>query len=278
MQATLDSIKNEAFEALNSARNSAELGEVEKRYTGKTGPIAEILKSVPTLPAEERPLVGKAANLLKRELLAEIEARSQALAAAALAAEREDPFFDPTLPAPPMSRGTLHPVTQMRREVEDLFCSMGYTVLDGPEVESDFYNFQALNFPDHHPARDIQDTFWCDVARTILLRTHTSPVQVRAMQSIQPPIRAIVPGRVFRNEAIDASHEHTFHQVEGLGRRREPACGKSNLLSQESLTRRIAQRHRHSIATRLFPLRRTRFRGRYSSSTSRRRGWRQASE
>jgi phenylalanyl-tRNA synthetase alpha chain len=124
--------------------------------------------------------------------------------------------FDPTLPAPKPRRGSLHPITRVTRELEDLFTSMGWHVLDGPEVELERYNFDALNIPSDHPARDTMDTFRCDPEGKLVLRTHTSPGQVRAMETLKPPFRAIVPGKVFRNETVDASHEHTFHQMEGL--------------------------------------------------------------
>jgi phenylalanyl-tRNA synthetase alpha chain len=178
--------------------------------------VSELLASVPSLPPEQRPIVGKGANLLKRELQAAIAERKQALELAAIEAERAGGDFDPTLPGAPQLRGSLHPLTQVRREVEDIFTSMGYAILDGPEVELDYYNFQALNIPADHPAREMQDTFYCDSEGKLVMRTQTSPVQIRAMESLQPPFRVIAPGRVFRNEEPDATHEHTFHQVEGL--------------------------------------------------------------
>ncbi len=137
----------------------------------------------------------------------------------ALAVARSGAGFDPTLPAPRPERGSLHPLVRVQRELEDLFTSMGYAVLEGPEVELDWYNFEALNIPADHPARDLSDTFVCRElvpGERLVLRTHTSPVQVRAMQRLKPPFRAIAPGKVFRHETPDASHEHTFHQMEGL--------------------------------------------------------------
>ncbi len=212
----LEAIAARAEAAIAEAEGEEALRAFERDWLGKKGPLAEVLASIPSLPADQRPVVGKGANLLKRDLTARVEARRQALADAALAEARAGGDYDPTLPGAPLRRGSLHPVTRIRREVEDLFSSMGYRVLDGPEVELAYYNFEALNIPEDHPARDLQDTFWCDEEGHVLLRTHTSPVQIRAMQHLSPPIRAIVPGRVFRNEALDASHEHTFHQVEGL--------------------------------------------------------------
>ena len=135
-------------------------------------------------------------------------------AAAALNLRLESEWLDLTLPAPGIRPGSLHPVTQIQREIEDLFTSLGFTVVDGPEVETEHYNFDALNIPPSHPARDMQDTFWLTDGN--LLRTHTSPMQVRAMEKFGAPLRVIAPGRVFRNEEVDASHEHTFYQLEGM--------------------------------------------------------------
>ena len=133
---------------------------------------------------------------------------------AALAARLESEWFDLTTPAPGIRPGSLHPVTQVQREIEEVFVSMGFTVLDGPEVEKEYYNFDALNIPADHPARDMQDTFWLKDGR--LLRTHTSPVQIRGLEKLGPPLKMIAPGRVFRNEEVDPSHEHTFYQLEGM--------------------------------------------------------------
>jgi len=206
----------EARTRIQACADAAGLKAVERDYIGKQGVVASMLASIPSLPPEERKGAGQGANQLKQAVLAAIEERASQLADASLEAERKGDGWDPTLPPAPVQRGSLHPVTQVLREVEDLFQSMGYAVLDGPEVELDYYNFEALNFPPDHPAREEYDTFWCDNIGNLLLRTHTSPVQVRTMESSTPPIRAIAPGRVFRNEDQDATHEHTFHQVEGL--------------------------------------------------------------
>jgi phenylalanyl-tRNA synthetase alpha chain len=168
------------------------------------------------LPQEQRRDVGKNANLLKQAIQQALDERGGALAVTSLSAERKGEGFDPTLPPATLATGSLHPITQVTRELEDLFLSMGYTVLDGPEVELDWYNFEALNIGRDHPARDSQDTFYCDTAGDLSLRPHTSPVQVRAMEKLTPPFRVVAPGRTFRNESTDASHEHTFHQMEGM--------------------------------------------------------------
>jgi phenylalanyl-tRNA synthetase alpha chain len=198
------------------AEDEGSLRLVEREYTGKGGVVAGLLAAIPTLPPEQRRDAGASANRLKQAVLEAVEARQAELAAAALQAERSGEGFDPTLPAPAAGRGSLHPITQVTRELEDLFQSMGYEVLDGPEIELDFYNFEALNIPADHPARDSQDTFFVDADGARVLRTHTSPVQVRAMERLEPPFRAVVPGKVFRQESTDASHDHTFHQMEGL--------------------------------------------------------------
>lgn len=216
MEQRLEELRAAALERLHAATSDEELRAVERDFVGKEGSVSELLASVPSLPPEERPIVGKGANLLKRDLLAELEQRRATLEHAAIEAEREGADFDATLPAAAAQRGSLHPLTLVRREVEEIFVSMGYEVLDGPEVELDYYNFQALNIPADHPAREMQDTFYCDTGGKLVMRTQTSPVQIRAMERLTPPFRVIAPGRVFRNEEQDATHEHTFHQVEGL--------------------------------------------------------------
>jgi phenylalanyl-tRNA synthetase alpha chain len=202
-----------------AAPDEEALRALEREASSKDGAIAKLLASVPGLPREERPAAGRAANELKREIEAALAEARERLRAAQLAAERSGAGFDPTLPAAATERGTLHPVVRIQRRLEDLFTSMGYTVLDGPEVELDWYNFEALNLPADHPARDMTDTFVCRElvpGERIVLRTHTSPVQIRAMERLRPPFRAVAPGKVFRQETTDASHEHTFHQMEGL--------------------------------------------------------------
>jgi phenylalanyl-tRNA synthetase alpha chain len=206
----------DALAQLRGATDLEALKALERELLGKSGPAGRILASIPTLPPDQRKAAGARANELKRALEAALGDRRRELEEASLAAERTGGDFDPTLPPAPLDRGGLHPVTRVTRELEDLFTSMGYTILDGPEVELDWYNFEALNLGPDHPARDAQDTFYCDVEGKVVLRTHTSPVQIRAMERMKPPFRAVVPGKVFRNEAVDASHEHTFHQMEGL--------------------------------------------------------------
>ena len=212
----LESLRTGALERVAAATDAAGLRAVEKEYLGKEGGVAEILGAIPGLPVEERRDAGRGANELKVELLEAIAARKAALELELVAELRDAGGFDPTLQPAAPERGSLHPITQVRREVEGIFTSMGYEILDGPEVELDYYNFQALNIPLDHPSREAQDTFYCDEDHTLVMRTQTSPVQIRAMERMTPPFRVIVPGRVLRNEEQDATHEHTFHQVEGL--------------------------------------------------------------
>lgn len=209
----------EARAEIERAAREEELNAVERAWLDKGGRVAQMLAAVPSLPHEERPAAGRAANGLKQAIEATLAEARERLRQAALAAERSAEGFDPTLPAPRAERGSLHPLVRVQRELEDLFTSMGYSVLDGPEVELDWYNFEALNIPADHPARDTTDTFVVRPLKSgtkLVLRTHTSPVQVRAMERLKPPFRAVAPGKVFRQETPDASHDHTFHQMEGL--------------------------------------------------------------
>ncbi|HEV2688304.1 MAG TPA: phenylalanine--tRNA ligase subunit alpha [Bryobacteraceae bacterium] len=201
-----------ALARIEAAQNLDALETVRVDVLGRKGSLAQI--NVGKLPPEERGPAGKALNAAKKMLEAALEARKQAFSGEALNARLQVEWIDLTLPAPGPRPGSLHPVTQIRHEIEDLFTSLGFAVLDGPEVETEYHNFDALNIPATHPARDMQDTFWLTDGH--LLRTHTSPVQVRGMEKLGPPLRMIAPGRAFRNEEVDASHEHTFYQVEGM--------------------------------------------------------------
>ena len=203
-----------ALEQLESAATLEAVEAIRVEALGRKGKLAEISKGFGKLTPEERARVGKLLNSVKQELEAKLDGRKSALESAALDARLETEWVDLTAPAPGVRPGSLHPVTQVQREIEDLFLSLGFTVLDGPEVETEHYNFDALNIPADHPARDMQDTFWLADGR--LLRTHTSPVQVRGLEKLGPPLKMIAPGRVFRNEEVDPSHEHTFYQLEGM--------------------------------------------------------------
>ncbi len=210
----ISNLRESGLERIRTARTPEELEAVRVDILGRKGSLANASKDFGKIAPEERARLGKALNAAKQELESAFETRKAAFDATAINARLESEWLDLTLPAPGPRRGALHPVTIIQKEIEDLFVSMGFTVLDGPEVETEFYNFDALNIPPEHPARDMQDTFWLDGGN--LLRTHTSPVQVRGMQKLGPPLRMIAPGRVFRNEEVDASHEHTFYQLEGM--------------------------------------------------------------
>ena len=211
---TISELHQNALAALGRAATLEAVEAVRVDALGRKGKLSEISKTLAKLAPEERARIGKLLNSVKQELEAKIDARKAALEGSALDARLEAEWIDVTTPAPGVRPGSLHPVTQVQREIEGLFVSLGFTVLDGPEVETEYYNFDALNIPADHPARDMQDTFWLTDGR--LLRTHTSPVQVRALEKLGPPLKMIAPGRVFRNEEVDPSHEHTFYQLEGM--------------------------------------------------------------
>lgn len=211
---TLTALETRAAALLDHAAGAAELEAARVEFLGRKGALANISKEMARLAPEERALIGRLLNGVKQNLEARYEARKAGFERAALDARLEAEWLDLTLPAPGPRPGTLHPLTQIMRELEELFTSLGFAVVDGPEVETEWYNFDALNIPAAHPARDAQDTFWMEDGH--VLRTHTSPVQVRAMERFGAPLRIIAPGRVFRNEELDASHEHTFYQLEGM--------------------------------------------------------------
>jgi phenylalanyl-tRNA synthetase alpha chain len=212
-----DSIQEQESRSLariTSAGTPEELETVRVEALGRKGALAAFSKEMGRLTPEERSRIGKLLNAAKQKLEEAFESKKRRFDDDALRARLEAEWIDLTLPAPGPRRGHLHPITRIQRELEDLFGSLGFAVLDGPEVENEYHNFDALNIPAEHPARDMQDTFWLDGGN--LLRTHTSPVQVRGMERLGPPLRMIAPGRVFRNESVDASHEHTFYQLEGM--------------------------------------------------------------
>ena len=211
---TIGALRAAALAALETAATLEAIEAVRVEALGRKGKLSEISKTFGKLAPEARAHLGKLLNAVKRELESKIEAHQSALESASLDARLETEWLDLSMPAPGVRPGSLHPVTQVQRELEELFVSLGFTVLDGPEVETEYYNFDALNIPADHPARDMQDTFWLEDGR--LLRTHTSPVQVRGLEKLGPPLKMIAPGRVFRNEEVDPSHEHTFYQLEGM--------------------------------------------------------------
>jgi phenylalanyl-tRNA synthetase alpha chain len=208
----IQQLQGDALKRIEEAADQDALEQVRVDVLGRKGSLAQF--NVGKLAPEERKVAGKALNAAKQAIESAFETRERAFASEALNARLKHEWLDLTLPAPGPRPGSLHPVTMIQNEIEDLFTSLGFTVLDGPEVETEYHNFDALNIPPEHPARDMQDTFW--LSNGHLLRTHTSPVQVRGMERLGPPLRMIAPGRAFRNENVDASHEHTFYQLEGM--------------------------------------------------------------
>jgi phenylalanyl-tRNA synthetase alpha chain len=217
----------EATSAVQTAADVAGLEQVRVRFLGRKSRLTEILRSISTLPPDQRPVVGKLGNVVRVELEAAVAAREGELQAAALQASMAGDRIDVTLPGVPLPLGHLHLITRTIREVEDIFLGMGYKVAEGPEIEFEYYNFTALNTPEDHPARSVDDTFFIDLRSLtagggevaavgdLLLRTQTSPVQVRTMEAQAPPVYIICPGKVYRPD-LDATHTPMFHQVEGL--------------------------------------------------------------
>lgn len=212
----IERIRGEAAAAIEAAGGTAELEELRVGYMGRKAELTTILRGIAELPPEERGRVGGAANRARQELEAQLERRAAELDAAELEGRLASDRIDVTLPgAPARPAGHLHLITRTTRRIEDVMAGLGYRVMEGPEIEHDYYNFTALNHPPGHPARMLQDTFYVQSHPDVLLRTHTSPVQVRAMESQPPPIFVIVPGKVYRRDS-DATHSPMFHQVEGL--------------------------------------------------------------
>ena len=221
----LEALQRSARDAISTATTEPGLEELRVRYLGKKGELSAVLRAMGSLSAEERPRVGEVANRVRDEVEAQLAAAKQRLVARALEAELSGPPIDVTLAGRALQpRGHRHPITRATEEITAIFGRLGYEVANGPEVELDWFNFEALNIPADHPARDMQDTFYVDESTlragvepgTVLLRTHTSPVQIRSMKRIgKPPIRIICPGRVYRSD-YDQTHSPMFHQVEGL--------------------------------------------------------------
>ena len=218
MKNKLEEILKSAINSINSSTYIEELESTRVKILGRKGELTTILRTLGQLSPEEKTVIGKRSNEIKAEIESALENRKDKLSDAKIEQLLTEDWIDVTLdhadPSKKFKRGHLHPISAIQYEVEDIFTSMGFQILDGPEVEKDYYNFEALNIPPYHPARDMQDTFWTEDGN--LLRTHTSAIQVRGMEKIKPPFRVIGPGRVFRYEATDASHENTFYQVEGM--------------------------------------------------------------
>ena len=213
--ADLDQLRSEAEAAIRSAGDSAALEELRVRYLGRKSELTSTLRSIGELPGDQRGPVGKAATEVRVALEQLLAARTTELEASELDSRLAEDRIDVTLPGdPPQPAGRLHLVSQIRRRMEDIFIGLGFAVVEGPEIEYEYYNFTALNHPPEHPARAPQDTFY--LSESVLLRTHTSPMQVRAMEAQPPPIYIVVPGRVYRPDTPDATHVPMFHQLDGL--------------------------------------------------------------
>ena len=210
MDNSIERIYADAMEALASAADAEAVNDLSIRYLGRKGRITRFLRSISNLPAEERPQAGKRANEIKRTLEDEFKVTLERLARAS---RRVTDRIDVSLPGRAPEKGSLHPITRIANRICSIFSQMGFDVVEGPEVETDYYNFEALNIPKNHPARDMQDTFY--VSDNVVLRTHTSPTQPRVMENRQPPVRIIAPGKVYRCDS-DLTHTPMFHQVEGL--------------------------------------------------------------
>ncbi|MBR3968528.1 MAG: phenylalanine--tRNA ligase subunit alpha [Clostridia bacterium] len=214
MKQQLEQIKTAALEAIENAQNSADCENVRVKYLGKKGELTAILKMMGGLSPEERPIMGQLVNTAKAEVDAALSKKVEQMQAEAEELKLKQETIDITMPAKQDKTGKLHPLNTVLNDMIDIFQSMGFDVVDGPEVETDHYNFECLNVPADHPARDMQDTFY--LAENILLRTQTSAAQIRTMETRKPPIRVICPGRVFRADEVDATHSPVFHQIEGL--------------------------------------------------------------
>ncbi len=217
----LEELKQRAAEELEVVASVKELEAWRVRYLGKKSRLTQILRSLASLPLDDRKAVGAFANEVKARLEDSLEQKRRLLGEARLVTAIKEEQIDITLPGRPFPRGRLHPITQTLYEICDIFVSMGFQVVEGPEVEWNYYNFEALNIPEHHPARDSMATLWVDTKadgdeKTMLLRTHTTAVDMRVMEQVSPPIRVVIPGKVYRYEASDATHTPMFHQIDGL--------------------------------------------------------------
>jgi phenylalanyl-tRNA synthetase alpha chain len=221
MRAQLEELKSKAIQELDSLGNAKDMESWRVHYLGKKSALTSMLRGLATLPIEERKTAGARANQIKAELESSLQQKEQALREAQLSASAQQEMVDVTLPGRPWPVGRLHPITQTLHEISDIFASMGFQVVEGPDVEWDYYNFEALNIPEQHPARDTMSSSWVDHhdqsgQRSMLLRTHTTAVSARIIESMEPPIRVIEPGRVYRYEASDATHVPMFYQVDGV--------------------------------------------------------------
>ncbi|MEK5640964.1 phenylalanine--tRNA ligase subunit alpha [Paenibacillus rhizosphaerae] len=216
MKEKLEALRQEAIAQLNDVADVQTLNDLRVKYLGKKGALTEILRGMGALSAEERPLIGQVANDVRGAIEGLIESKQQAFQKAETEQRLQAEKVDVTLPGRKMTQGGTHPLNKVIQEIEEIFIGMGYHIAEGPEVETDYYNFEALNLPKNHPARDMQDTFY--ITEELLMRTQTSPVQIRTMESMQGkvPVKIICPGKVYRRDDDDATHSYQFYQIEGL--------------------------------------------------------------
>ncbi|MFA5993506.1 MAG: phenylalanine--tRNA ligase subunit alpha [Parcubacteria group bacterium] len=254
-------IRAEALEKINHVKT--DIFEIEKKYLGRKSEFVSILKALKDLSPEEKKKIGELANRAKQEIMEVLEKKKAQLQSASFDFEKER--IDITIPGKKQAYGHLHILSTVQKDIEDIFTSMGFEIADGPEIEIEHYNFDQLNIPKDHPGRDMQDTFWLkaaaqskkvktgDISERTLLRTQTSPVQVRYMESNTPPFRIIVPGRVFRNEATDASHEHTFNQFEALVVGDDISVGNFKYIAQKFFSEFFGQKMSVRLRPGYFP-------------------------
>lgn len=214
MREKLEQIKADALNALKNASDIDALEEARIKFLGKKGELTAVLKGMGKLSAQERPVIGALANEIRASIENHIDTKKSEIAAKLEEIKLKAEVIDVTMPGKSQKTGGLHPLTKVMENIKNTFIGMGFEIADGPEVETDYYNFEALNIPENHPARDTQDTFY--ISDNILLRTQTSGMQVRVMENKKPPIRIIAPGKVYRSDALDATHSPVFHQIEGL--------------------------------------------------------------
>jgi phenylalanyl-tRNA synthetase alpha chain len=216
MKDRLEALRREALDQLETVADAAALNDLRVHYLGKKGQLTEILRGMGSLSVEERPIIGQVGNEVRAAIEEVISQKQQTFDRAETARRLQAETIDVTLPGKTPSLGAVHPLNKVAQEIEDIFIGMGYSIAEGPEVETDFFNFEALNLPRNHPARDMQDSFY--ITEEFLLRTHTSPVQIRTMKAMngQTPVKVICPGKVYRRDDDDATHSFMFHQIEGL--------------------------------------------------------------
>ncbi|MCJ8013328.1 phenylalanine--tRNA ligase subunit alpha [Paenibacillus sp. KQZ6P-2] len=216
MKEKLEALRQEALDQLQGVEDVQQLNDLRVKYLGKKGALTEILRGMGALSAEERPVIGQVANEVRGAIEEVIESKQEAFQKAETEKRLQAEKIDVTLPGRKMTQGGIHPLNKVIEEIEEIFIGMGYHIAEGPEVETDYYNFEALNLPKNHPARDMQDTFY--ITEELLMRTQTSPVQIRTMEKMQGevPVKIICPGKVYRRDDDDATHSFQFNQIEGL--------------------------------------------------------------